>query len=92
MAALALILAAAGLYGVLAYLVSQRFSEFGLRVALGAGFILGIGFAVGLSLLTAPGTTVRSFLFGVEPSDLFSIGVPIGVLAIAALLAALVSR
>ncbi len=103
MAALALILAAAGLYGVLAYLVSQRFSEFGLRIALGAGradivalvwreagLILGIGFACGLALVAALGATVRSFLFGVEPSDPVSIGLSISVLSIAALLAAMV--
>ena len=103
MAALALVLAAAGLYGVLAYLVSQRLSEFGLRVALGAnrgdivalvwreaGLILGIGFALGLALIVALGASVRSFLFGVEPTDSLSIGLALGVLAVAALVASLV--
>jgi predicted permease len=103
MAALALVLAAAGLYGVLAYLVSQRLSEFGLRVALGAnrgdivalvwreaGLILGIGFALGLALIVALGASVRSFLFGVEPTDSLSIGLALGVLGVAALVASLI--
>jgi putative ABC transport system permease protein len=103
MAGLALVLAAAGLYGVLAYLVSQRLSEFGLRVALGANridivklvwretsLILGLGFAIGLALVASLGVTVKKFLFGVEASDPMSIALAVGVLALAALVAAFV--
>lgn len=103
MATLALVQAVAALYGVLAHLASQRLSEFGLRVALGAQsgdivalvwreaeLILGLGFAIGLALVIALGSTVRSFLFGVEPTDPVSIGLAIGVLGIAALVASLV--
>jgi putative ABC transport system permease protein len=78
----ALLLAALGLYGVMAFVVSQRAQEFGIRLALGAKprDILGLAFRPGL-MLTATGTIVglgasivvtrlmASLLFGVSASD-----------------------
>lgn len=100
MAGLATILAAAGVYGVLAFLVSQRLSEFGLRIALGAqrrdilalvwreaALLLGGGFALGLLLIFALGGLVRGFLFGVQPQDAVSIGAAAALLGAAAIIA-----
>jgi len=78
----ALLLAALGIYGVMAFVVSQRAQEFGVRMALGARprNILGLAFRPGL-MLTATGTVVglaasivvtrlmSSLLFGVSASD-----------------------
>jgi putative ABC transport system permease protein len=78
----ALLLAALGIYGVMAFVVSQRAQEFGIRLALGAKpqDILGLAFRPGL-ILTATGTIVglgasigvarlmSSLLFGVSASD-----------------------
>jgi ABC-type antimicrobial peptide transport system permease subunit len=78
----ALLLAALGIYGVMAFVVSQRAQEFGVRLALGAKprDILGLAFRPGL-ILTATGTIVglgasiivtrlmSSLLFGVSASD-----------------------
>jgi putative ABC transport system permease protein len=78
----ALLLAALGIYGVMAFVVSQRAQEFGIRLALGAKprNILGLAFRPGL-MLTATGTIVglgaslvvtrlmSSLLFGVAASD-----------------------
>lgn len=78
----ALLLAALGIYGVMAFVVSQRAQEFGIRLALGATpeDILGLAFRPGL-ILTATGTIVglgasiavtrlmSSLLFGVSESD-----------------------
>jgi ABC-type antimicrobial peptide transport system permease subunit len=77
-----LLLAALGTYGVMAFVVSQRAQEFGIRLALGAkpSDILGLAFRPGL-ILTATGTIVglgasivvtrlmSSLLFGVSASD-----------------------
>jgi putative ABC transport system permease protein len=81
-AVVALLLAALGIYGVMAFVVSQRAQEFGIRLALGAKprDILGLAFRPGL-MLTATGTLVglgasivvtrlmSSLLFGVSASD-----------------------
>jgi putative ABC transport system permease protein len=78
----ALLLAALGIYGVMAFVVSQRAQEFGIRLALGATprNILGLAFRPGL-ILTATGAIVglgasivvtrlmSSLLFGVSASD-----------------------
>jgi putative ABC transport system permease protein len=81
-AGLALILAAVGVYGVIAYAVAQRQREIGVRMALGAtpasirkmilseGFHLaGVGLVFGLLAAVAAGWSIRAFLFGVSGLD-----------------------
>jgi predicted permease len=95
-----LILAAMGVYAVMAYAVGQRTQEFGVRLALGADrgdilrLVLGhglmlaaIGVAAGLMLALAVTRFLASFLYGVSPFDPVTfIGVPL-LLALVALLA-----
>jgi predicted permease len=79
---LALILASIGIYGVISYSVEQRTREIGIRIALGAGrgrvvrMVVGggarlalIGIAIGAASGLALTQFIRSFLFGVGPSD-----------------------
>ena len=81
-AVLSLVLAAIGLYGVLSYLVAQRTSEIGVRVALGAqrGEVLrltladglrpaGSGLLVGLAGGAAAAKMIRDLLYGIQPLD-----------------------
>jgi predicted permease len=81
--ALALIVALIGLSSLLAYLVSLRRRELGLRMALGAqreqilslvlrqaGWLLAGGIALGLAISLATGSLLRHFLFGVQPRDI----------------------
>ncbi len=79
---LALLLAAIGLSGVLAYSVAQRTNEIGIRMALGAdpsgiartimreaAVLLVIGLAVGTALALAAARTAGALLFGLQPTD-----------------------
>jgi ABC-type antimicrobial peptide transport system permease subunit len=98
-AILALLLAAIGVYGVLAYLVAQRTREIGLRIALGArpGSVLGLvvghsmrlsiaGVALGVAGAVMLGPTIESQLYGVRPRDIPTlIAVPVALLLIAVL-------
>jgi putative ABC transport system permease protein len=100
---LALLIAAIGLYGVLAYSVARRRREIGLRMAIGARpgsiermflkesvALLACGVALGLPAALAVTRLVSSMLFGMSPHDPLSIGAALIVLAIVTLCAAYV--
>ena len=99
-AGLAVCLAMAGVYGVMAYVVGQRLNEIGLRMALGAsqGDVLGLvlrqglglagaGLILGLAGAVAATRLLTSFLFEVKPGDpltYFGVAVLVGVVALTA--------
>ena len=100
---LGLVLAAVGLYGVMAYAVEQRTSEIGLRMALGAGrgdvvkmvlrgaiWQIGLGLGLGIPLAVLAGKLMKDQLFGVKPGDPVMLAAATMLLILAALLASVV--
>jgi putative ABC transport system permease protein len=98
-AAIALLLALVGIYGVLAYSVGQRTAEIGLRVALGAtqarvlALVLGqgmrpilLGAAIGVLGAAALSQLISSLLFGIKPLDPLTYGLAALLVIVAALL------
>ncbi len=99
-AILSLLLAAIGLYGVLSYLVSQRITEIGIRIALGAQraevlrlvLLDGLGpVLLGLLIGVAGGATaasfIRSILYGTSPLDPIVFAIMVGSLLLTAMVA-----
>ncbi len=103
---MALALGIVGIYGVIAYAVSQRTREIGIRMALGAKkselvwmfvrsalLLTGVGVAIGLGAATALMRLMRTLLFGISPLDPVTfIAVPVVVVAAAALASYLPAR
>lgn len=99
-AAVTLVLGVIGLYGVIAYIVTLRTRELGVRIALGAQpsavarmvaaqglAVSGVGIVVGLALVLLVARFLRSFLFEVAPTDPLTLGAATGLLLVFALLA-----
>ncbi len=102
-AALATLLAAIGLYGVLAFNVARRTREIGIRMALGAdaarvrtlvirevALMIGVGLAIGVAAAAVSGRLIESVLFGTRPLDPLVFAAAVAILAAIAILAAYV--
>lgn len=101
--ALAALLAAVGLYGILSFSVARRKPEIGIRMALGATrrrilalvlrealVLLGLGVTGGIAMTLAAGRTVQSLLYGVNAADPLTIAAAVAGMAMVALVASLV--
>jgi predicted permease len=90
----ALLIAVAGIYGLLSYSVSQRTREFGVRLALGAPqrnvhwivlrhslVLLGIGIAAGIGLAVLASGVMRAFIYGFHGYDVFTVFAVTAILA-----------
>ena len=99
-AALGLLIAAVGLYGVFSYIVARRRRELGIRIAVGAGRqdvsnlvlrdasgVLGLGFLVGLLAIWASGRLLRSYIVNIPGADVTMLSLAVGILAAVSLLA-----
>jgi len=97
---LAALLAAIGLYGVIAYMVVQRTKEIGIRMAIGAkrtdvvgmilreaGILTAAGLVIGTTLALASAQVVKSLLYGLKPRDPFTLVLAVVTLAAVAALA-----
>jgi macrolide transport system ATP-binding/permease protein len=102
-AALALLLGVVGIYGVIAYSVTQRTREIGVRMALGAqrasvyrlilkeaGWLILFGIAAGLACSVGAATLIQSLLFGVHAWDFSTLGAVAGLLGVSAMLASFI--
>jgi putative ABC transport system permease protein len=100
---LGVVLAVVGIYGVIAYFVTRRTRELGVRMALGASradvitlvirqalWPIGLGIAIGLAASLAATQLLTNQLFGVAPADPVTFGVVAVALALVALLASLI--
>jgi ABC-type antimicrobial peptide transport system permease subunit len=98
--ALALLLAAIGLFGLMSYNVARRTNEIGVRMALGAEkkdvlrmilgesmFLVVLGIVVGVGAALSVGHLVTTLLYGLAPTDAGTIAGAIGVMALVAALA-----
>jgi ABC-type antimicrobial peptide transport system permease subunit len=100
---LAATLAMVVLYGIVSFMVVRRRNEIGIRMAMGAGrtrilrmilregvVLLAAGLVIGVILVLAAGNAARAMLFGVKANDAASLGLGVGVLAVAAVCASLI--